>query len=110
MSKKRLEYSICFGSISLAAVDSLLNGLKVGSLLDENIPSAIQTEEIFHRWYKETHVFHLRKFQTKSLSLILSPKPEKYIRSNLGRVIPNQRKNITYVSRNISSFLAHFIS
>ena len=33
MSKKRLEYSICFGSISLAAVDSLLNVLKVGSLL-----------------------------------------------------------------------------
>ena len=31
MSIKIIEYSICFGS--LAAVDSLLNGLKVGSIL-----------------------------------------------------------------------------
>ena len=54
----------------------------------------IYPEEIFHRRYKETHdVFHLRKFQAQSLSLILSSKPEKiYIRSNLGRGIPNQRK------------------
>ena len=33
MSRKGLEYSICLGSISLAAVDSLLNGLKGGSHL-----------------------------------------------------------------------------
>ena len=79
MSKKRLEYSICFGSISLAAVDSLLNGLKVGSLLGWKY-SISNPEEIFYRLYKETHnVFHLRKFQAQSLSLIISPKPEKYI-------------------------------
>ena len=79
MIKKRLEYSICFGSISLTAVDSLLNGLRVGNLIGWKY-SISNPEEMFHRLHKETHnVFHLRKFQAQSLSLILSSKPEKNI-------------------------------
>ena len=75
MCKKRLEYSICFGSISLATVDSLLNGLK----------------ELFHCLYKETHkVFHLRKFQAQSL--ILSPKPEKNYSEQLRKTYSKSKK------------------
>ena len=49
-------------------------------------------EEILHRLYKENHVFHLRKFQAKFKPYTFSQTKKKYIRSNLGRVIPNQRK------------------
>ena len=71
MSKKILEYSICFISISLAAVDSLLNDLKVHY-------SISNPEEIFHSLYIESHnIFHLRTFQAQSL--IISPKPGKNI-------------------------------